>query len=120
MLEQIWNPRKYFIYLKDDPGFPHPNVMRLPAGEYLCFQGRPKINEWDASYIRKIFQTVPESEWPTLVVADEYEENFNSFFSALYEIQILIWPSDGAEQRPFFSQPPSRKKEEPGAADRSF
>lgn len=103
MLEQKWDSSKYFVYLKGDPGFRHPNIIRIPAGEYLCFQGRPLINDWDLSYIRKLFDSVPESELPTLVVADEYEESLNNFIEALYEIQILIWQSDtpSDEDNPF-------------------
>ena len=56
-------------------------------------------------YIRKIFESVPQSEWPTLVVADEYEERLSNCFVALYEIQILIWPQDKNEEgESFFHQ----------------
>ena len=89
LMEQEWTPRKYFIYLNGNPGFQHPNIVHIPAGEYLCFQGRPMINDWDTFYIRKIFESVPQSEWPTLVVADEYEERLSNCFVALYEINKI-------------------------------
>lgn len=88
MLKQEWFALKYFVYLKGYPGFKDPNVYKLPAGEYLCFQGRPLVNDWDTTYIRKLFET--ESKWPTLVVADEYEEDFTNFIRSFYEIQIFI------------------------------
>lgn len=94
MLEQTWNPLKYFVYLKGDPGFQHPNVVRIPAGEYLCFQGRPLVNKWDTTYIRKFFETMPESEYPSLVVADEYESSLMNFIDCVYEFQILIQPEE--------------------------
>nr|WP_319489032.1 helix-turn-helix domain-containing protein [uncultured Caproiciproducens sp.] len=108
MLEEKWVAQKYFVYLKGDPGFQDPNIIRIPAGEYLCFQGRPLINDWNTTYIRKLFETVPEGEFPTLVVANEYEENFTSFIESLYEIQILIWQSDYHHQEkfPFFDKFP--------------
>lgn len=93
MLEGKWEALKYFVYLKDDPGVDDPHVLRIPAGEYLCFQGRPLVNDWDVSWIRKLFDKVPESDRPTLVVANEYEEDFTSFVGSLYEIQILVWES---------------------------
>ena len=94
MLNQEWNPQWYFVFLKKDPGFDHPNVIHLPAGEYLCFQGHPLTNEWDTTYIRKLFEGVPESDYPTLVVAAEYEDSLSNFIDCVYEIQILIWQPD--------------------------
>lgn len=94
MLEGKWEALKYFVYLKDDPGFDDPHVLRIPAGEYLCFQGRPLTDNWDTAYIGKLFENVPKNEQPTLVIANEYEENFTSFIESLYEIQILIWESN--------------------------
>lgn len=90
MLDQIWAPQNYFAYLAEKPDFQHPNVLRIPAGEYLCFQGHPLANDWDPSYIRKLFEPVPKDRRPTLVIADEYEEDLSSFTEAPYEIQILI------------------------------
>lgn len=94
LLEGKWEALKYFVYLKNDPGVDDPHVLRIPAGEYLCFQGRPLVDEWDTSYIRRLFENVPDSERPRLVVANEYEEDFTSFVGSLYEIQILVWESD--------------------------
>lgn len=94
MMDGKWEALKYFVYLKDNPGFSDPHILRIPAGEYLCFQGRPLIDHWDPSYIRKIFENIPQDEWPTLVIANEFEEDFTSFIESLYEIQILIWESD--------------------------
>lgn len=98
LMRREWTPRKYFIYLNGDPGFEHPNIVHIPAGEYLCFQGRPMINDWDTFYVQKIFETMPKNDWPTLVVADEYEQRLSNCFVALYEIQILIWPSEDDQQ----------------------
>lgn len=94
MLDGKWEALKYFVYLKDNPGFSDPHILRIPAGEYLCFQGRPLIDHWDTSYIRRIFEDIPQDEWPSLVIANEFEEDFTSFIESLYEIQILIWESD--------------------------
>jgi len=102
MLEKKWESQKYFVYLKGDPGFEDPNILRIPAGEYLCFQGRPLVNDWDTTYIQKLFETIPESELPTLVIANEYEEDFTSFMESLYEIQILIWQSDYQSKEELF------------------
>lgn len=93
MLDQIWSPQNYFAYLAEKPQFQHPNILRIPAGEYICFQGHPLANNWDPTYIRKLFETVPAEARPTLVVADEYEEDLNNFMDAIYEIQILVEPT---------------------------
>ena len=36
---------------------------------------------------------MPESDYPTLVVA-EYEDSLSNFIDCVYEIQILIWQPD--------------------------
>lgn len=96
MLRQEWDPKWYFVYLKGDPGFQHPNIIRLPAGVYLCFQGHPLVDNWDTRYIRGFFESSPEEEYPSLVVADEYEDNLGNFVDCFYEIQILTWQTDRA------------------------
>ncbi len=90
-----WDPYKYYIYLKGEPGFEHPNLIRLPAGDYLCFQGKPLANEWDTSIVSKYFQSMSEANLPVLVIADEYENKLNDFLECIYEFQIPIGSVNG-------------------------
>ena len=116
MLGQEWNSKYYFVHLKNHPGFSHPNIMTIPAGVYLCFQGRPLVNDWDTSLIRKLFDSSVEQEKPSLVIADEYENSLTDFISCVYEIQMLLWPvteeQDHARiqaENPFLQASPSLK-----------
>lgn len=94
MLHQEWDPKWYFVYLKGDPGFQHPNIIQIPAGVYLCFQGQPLVDNWDTSFIRELFKHSSEAEYPSLVIADEYEDSLGNFVDCFYEIQILTWQTD--------------------------
>jgi len=87
MTEHRLEPECYFIYLKDRPDFEHPAIRTIPAGEFLCFQGRILSNDWDPGLINKYFGDLPASP---LVAADEYEDNLNDFSRDLYEIQIFL------------------------------
>ena len=112
LLRQEWAPLHYFIYLKNDPGFSHPNLQEIPAGEYLCFQGRPLIGQWDASLVRKLFGQLPDQGRPELVVADEYEDSLQDFTNCLYEFHILLRPLDSAEEASLPQEPGQALREE--------
>lgn len=94
MMHQKWEPYKYFVYLNGHPGFEHKNVICLPAGDYLCFQGKPLVDEWDTSTVTRFIHTIPDSELPALVIADEYEDKLTDFLECVYEFQIPINVTD--------------------------
>lgn len=98
LLYREWAPQEYFIYLKEPPGFAHPNLRVLPAGEYLCFQGRPLTGQWDPSLARTLVGQLPAGQRPALAVADEYEDDLQDFTNSLYEFQILLEPAPGEDR----------------------
>jgi len=87
LTEHRIEPECYFIYLKDTPDFEHPAIRTIPAGEFLCFQGRILSNDWNPELVNQYLPHLPAS---SLVVADEYEDNLKDFARDLYEIQILL------------------------------
>lgn len=77
---------RYGQYLREDPGFRDGHVIELPAGEYLCFLA-PIYRE--DLWTPEIFEPFIEKERSYLVVADEYEDNLESYDGCPYEIQLL-------------------------------
>lgn len=82
-----FEPSKYFIYLKEKPKEPAEFYMELPAGEYLCFRGRIRTEDWDPSLVSAYFK---DHEKPAYVVANEYEDNLTEYHACPYEIQMFI------------------------------
>lgn len=80
-------PEKYFIYLKEKPDFETDYLIELPAGEYLCCNGRLCKGEWDTELITSFFG---ENKVPKLVLANEFEDNLVEYSNAEYEIQMLL------------------------------
>lgn len=76
----------YFVYLREMPKTPHPNLMRIPAGTYFCIQSRILSEPFDNTFVRQYFRN---PAGPCLVLANEYEDNFTSFRDCIYEVQIL-------------------------------
>ncbi len=86
LLEGEIVPTHYCIYLKSLPPFDHPQLMRIPAGTYLCTQARILAEPFESTYLRRYF---PDPRTPRLVLANEYEDNFTDFKDCVYEIQVL-------------------------------
>ena len=87
LLEGQVQAEAYFVYLKNEPKFEHPFLRKIPAGEYLCFRGQILLEGYDPSYIKSFFEG---EDKPHLVIANEYEDNFEEFEKCYYEIQILL------------------------------
>lgn len=87
LLEGQIQAEAYFVYLKNEPKFEHPFLRKIPAGEYLCFRGQILLEGYDPSYIKSFFEG---EDKPHLVIANEYEDNFEEFEKCYYEIQILL------------------------------
>ena len=77
------------MYLKNKPDFEDEHISVLPAGEYLCFQSRIFSNDFGDLEIAKDFIS-SNNYTPSLVIANEYEDNFSNYLYAPYEIQILL------------------------------
>lgn len=80
-------PLKYFIYLKEKPNIMTNDIIELPAGEYLCYRARILTSDWDADILKDFFDNRPK---PTIVIANEFEENLKEYLNTTYEIQILL------------------------------
>jgi Predicted transcriptional regulators len=87
LVDKKFVPHKYFIYLKEKPDCVEDWYMELPAGEYLCFRGRIRTDDWDPSIIAAYFKA---HKTPAYVIANEYEDNLAEYHYCPYEIQSLI------------------------------
>ena len=81
------SPTHYFIYLREKPDFECDDIMTIPKGEYICVRSRILSEDFRNEYIKDIFKL---SKKPPFVLANEYEDNFDSFKHCVYEIQIEI------------------------------
>lgn len=91
LMEHCVQPEGYYIYLNEKPAFESPLVKEFPAGVYLCFRGQLLADNWDISIVKALMDGQPV---PSLVVADEYEDNLKKFTQCMYEIQFLIEESE--------------------------
>ncbi|MDL2226202.1 helix-turn-helix domain-containing protein [Deltaproteobacteria bacterium OttesenSCG-928-M10] len=82
-----FRPLKYFIYLKGKPDIETEHYWRIPAGEFLCFRARILTESWDVAPLKIWFA---DRSKPTLVIANEFEDNFVEFVDNQYEVQMLI------------------------------
>lgn len=87
LFERTFEPKTYFIYLKNRPSFFTPWYKELPAGEYLCFRTKLLQQEWDTTILEKFFDETPK---PATIVALEFESNLVEYMHADYEIQMLL------------------------------
>lgn len=102
LLKGLIKPSYYFVFLKEKPEDHHRFVQEVPAGEYLCLRTKllsepfhqndlvNLMNQWQDTYADKHCRPEP------FVIANEYEDNFNSFNECIYEIQIRIGDSISA------------------------
>ena len=89
-------PTHYYIYMKEKPQEKHDGIIKIPAGNYFCL--RSKILSDGLSDSPELIKNAADKIWdgissPPIVIADEYEDNFNSFNNCIYEIQIHM-PKD--------------------------
>ena len=81
----------YFIFLKERPIQEVANLIEFPEGDYLCFvlqiQKEFPLTPWSHNPYLQIFDQQKE---PSLVLANEYEDNLHRFDACKYEIQLLM------------------------------
>ena len=91
LIQKDFYPLKYFMHLKKMPeSIPEKyknNLLVFPEGEYICFKGRVRAEDWDPTFIGEMFKN---KKTPELVIANEYEDSLISYKNCPYEIQILI------------------------------
>lgn len=86
LLEGRFHPEKYFVYVKEKT-FNHPNIIELPAGNYLCFRSRICEEEWKMEELKRYVSKYQKAAY---VVANEYEDNLVEYHHCPYEVQILM------------------------------
>ncbi|WP_141430802.1 helix-turn-helix domain-containing protein [Bacillus sp. 03113] len=80
-------PTHLGMFLKEAPKVQSDYIIEIPAGEYLCFRGRILTDQWNPALVSSFFQNGPK---PTLVLANEYEDNLMEYSQCMYEVQILL------------------------------
>lgn len=84
-------PKGYYIFLKNKPKQDLPCLIEFPEGTYLCFviqiQNEFPRMGWDHTKYLEMFRNQPD---PSLVLANEYEDNLHQFSFCKYEFQILM------------------------------
>ena len=84
-----FQPKYTAMYLKNKPDIIDENILVLPKGEYLCFQSKLLAKDFGDLSIAKDF-IKKHNYQASLVVANEYEDNFSDYLNAPYEVQILL------------------------------
>lgn len=77
----------YFIYLKERPELESEHIIELPAGTYLCYVARILTDDWDVAPLQNYFK---DRAKPSLVIANEFEENLVEYLGTPYEVQMLL------------------------------
>lgn len=88
MMNQHFLPTAASIYLKRRPQFVSPYVTALPAGDYLCFAAKLRLDDWDTEPVRRFFENSVYR--PAFVVANEYEDNLVEYTATPYEVQVYL------------------------------
>ena len=83
------NLKPYYLgmFIKESPNILSENIIEIPAGNYLCFKARILSENWNPYFAKLFFHG---KEKPTIVLANEYENNLHEYLSSVYELQILI------------------------------
>ncbi|MDN2454428.1 MerR family transcriptional regulator [Lactobacillus sp. UCMA15818] len=64
-----------------------PDIMKLPARNSICFQGKILTDDWNGQFAIKIAQAHSCSG---VVIASEYENSLSTFDNCIYEVEIQI------------------------------
>lgn len=87
-LQSQLKPYYLGMFIKDNPDIQSDLILEIPEGEYFCFTARILSNDWNP-YECKLFFDKFETT-PTLILANEYEDNLYEYSRCVYEVQILI------------------------------
>lgn len=88
MMLQRFSPTAASIYLQGKPDIKSSHIKKLPAGNYLCFYSKLRVNEWNAKAVRDFFELNPYRA--VFVVANEYEDNLVEYTNTPYEVQVCL------------------------------
>lgn len=87
MLEGHLKPLYLGMFLKQAPDFVSPHVMEIPGGSFLCFKARILSEGWNPFYAKLFFE---HKKKPSIVLANEYEDDLHEYARCIYEVQALI------------------------------
>ena len=86
-LEGRLKPIYLGMFLKDKPAVMSDHIMEIPCGHYLCFKARILSEGWDPYFVKLFFEGKPN---PSIVIANEYEDDLYEYSRCVYEVQTLI------------------------------
>jgi hypothetical protein len=61
--------------------------MEIPGGSFLCFKARILSEGWNPFYAKLFFE---DKKKPSIVLANEYEDDLQEYARCIYEVQALI------------------------------
>ncbi len=80
-------PFKYGVYLAEESYHEDKQIMRIPAGYYICFLSKILTGDWTPEFISHFFK---EQNIPEYIIADEYEDSLFRFNECPYEVQLFF------------------------------
>lgn len=80
-------PFKYGVYLAEESYHEDKQIMRIPAGYYICFLSKILTGDWKPEFISHFFK---EQNNPEYIIADEYEDSLFRFNECPYEVQLFF------------------------------
>lgn len=95
IIQKEWKPTHYFTYIVEPDAaalqkiLASPDIFKLlPGGDYLCFSFRLRhMEELNVNLIEEYFKNLPI---PPYVIANEHEDNLETYSYCPYELQFLL------------------------------
>lgn len=87
LIEGKLKPLYLGMFIKNPPGFKSDHIIEIPEGDYLCFKARILSDGWNPYFAKLFFDGKKK---PSIVLANEYEDNLYEYSRCVYELQILI------------------------------
>lgn len=77
------------MFLKDKPSVMSENILEIPCGQFLCFKARILSDGWNPYFVKLFFE---DKAKPSVVIANEYEDDLYEYSRCVYEVQTFISP----------------------------
>lgn len=87
-IKGINRPTHIGMFLNDKPEHASEHIIQIPDGNYFCLTSHILCEECNPYEAIEFFRR--EKKTPSLVLANEYENNLYEYTNCPYEIQILI------------------------------
>lgn len=86
-----FSPTHYFTLIRGKPELDHPDILAIPAGDFICVRDNILIEDYQAKAVNQLFADDPRSR---LALAMECESDLDTsnkaFVDSLFEIQISL------------------------------